>query len=449
MTLRTERRLLLVDGSGRGHTFADLLVRTNGDVIVHYAPGCAAVADGDRIVTAPSLNLLDPVPMVEYASRSRVDLVVVTNTQALANGFVDAFRSAGFRVIGPDRRASRLESSKVFAKALFSQYGIPTPEYRAFYDPAEARAFVLDAPYEVVVKADGLCGGNGSFVCESVEDALVAIDRLMVERVFGEAGASIVVEQRLRGPEFSFFALVDRSGFLTFPMAVDYPMSDDGNRGVGSGGMGSLSHHSLDTEKLVREVESAILKPLIRCISAEGLAYTGFVYLGCMLVDDRPTLLEVNVRMGEPEAEVVLTRVESDFLALCEAVLADTVGDRSLELNDLHYCDVVATQGPTVDANVRYPGWPYGAFGRHYPISGIENVDREHCRAFIGEATVLPEKGLVTDGGRVLHVVGFGDSSAQSVERSYENIAKIHFDGIRYRSDIGRVMPWAMEEGAS
>jgi phosphoribosylamine--glycine ligase len=438
-------KVLLVDRSGRGHALADLFTRTCPDVVVHYAPGCAAAA-GPRLVPLPELGLADPRPMVDHARRQGVDFVFVANAQALADGFVDAFRAAGLPVVGPDRAASRLESSKVYAKDLFERYGIPTPEHRVFRAPETAREHVRRSPHALVVKADGLCGGNGAFVCDDAAQALRAVDRLMVEKVFGAAGERVVIERRVAGPEVSFFAFLDGEGYVALPMARDYPKSDDGGGGVTSGGMGAISPHPLERPELRAALEGEILQPLLRLIREEELRFIGAIYLGCILVEGRPQLLEVNARLGDPEAEVVLPRLEDDFVELCGAMLAGGLDGRQLRTNDLAFCDVVATQGPTPamhagDPPGGYPGWPFGAVGRHYPIHGLEDVDPGRCRVFLGEATVLPSGELVSDGGRVVHVVGCGPDLATAVRNSYDNIGRIRFLGMRYRTDIGGTQP--------
>jgi phosphoribosylamine---glycine ligase len=439
-------KVLLVDYSARGHAFADLFSRTNGDVVVHYAPGCAAITT-NRVRSVPQLHWAAPDAMIRYSQREKIDLVFVAHDEALSKELVNIFRRAGFPTIGPSREAIRLEVSKSYAKELFARYGIPSPEYQSCDDVDAARTYVQKVPYKVVVKADGRCGGNGAFVCDTVADALRAIGRLMVDRIFGPAGQRVVIEKRIYGQEFSFFALVDGNGFLTLPMALDYPRSDDGNRGVITGGMGAISHPPLESGELIAKVEAGILRPLLRCIAEQRLRYSGPIYLGCMLVEGEPYLLEVNARMGNPESQVVLTRIESDFVALCQAILEQRIADQKLVLNDLHFCDTAATQGPTKRGGPEgpegdFPGWPFGALGRHFPVTGLDTVDPSQCRVFIGQATYLPGTGLVTDGGRVLHVVGFGDSPRQAAEHSQAGIRNISFEGIRYRHDIGFVMPW-------
>jgi phosphoribosylamine--glycine ligase len=440
-------QILLVDHSGRGHAFADLFVRTNVDVTVHYAPGCAAIT-AERIVSVPWLTLADPGPMVAYAREQGVEFVLVANAVALADGFVDAFRAGGLPVIGPDRNAARLESSKIFTKELCAKYGIPVARNESFDDAERAREYVRERAAPVVVKADGLCGGNGSFVCDTVQAALDAIDTLMVERVFDTAGDRVVIEDKLIGQELLFFALVDGLGHLLLPMAVDYPRSDDGNRGVMSGGMGSFSPHPADNPHTRALFETQILRPVLAACEAEALAMTGVIYIGCMLVDGQLYLLEINVRMGEPEAEVVLPRIDTDFVAVCRALLSRRLDAMApLTVRDTVYCNVVATQGPTRQISGGrskgwYRGWPYGRHGRNYPITGLDRIDERHCQVFLGQASVNPEKGLVTDGGRCLHVVGRGATLDDAVARAYEGIALIDFNGIRYRTDIGRILPW-------
>lgn len=437
-------RLMIVDRSGRGHCLAWSVAETS-DAEVHYVPGCDGLGDA-RIRTAQHLSVQEPCGLVDYARQHKIDLVVVANAVALVGGAVDAFRAAGFPTIGPDRLAARLEGSKTYAKGVFERYGIPTPEHRAFASADAAAEFVVKNPDFRVVKADGLCGGNGSVVCNSEVEALAAIDLLMRARFFGTAGDRIVIERRIAGQELSFFAFLDAEGWRTLPMAADYPRADDWNRGPISGGMGAISHHPLDTPDLVRKVEERILAPLHRLIATEGLSYTGFIYLGIMVCDGDPYLLETNVRMGEPEAEVILPRVRSNLAELMGAMLRGRVAGCPLTLSDEYLCDVVATQGPVrgvaaENADI-LPGWPFGEVGTGHAVRGLEGADREKCYLFVGEARRRADGALVSDGGRVVHVVGRGSSRDEARRNAYQQIGQIWFDGMRYRHDLGLVMPW-------
>lgn len=439
------KKVLLVDHSGRGHAFADLLSRTNREALIYYAPGCPAITT-ERVISQPDLKLADPDAIAAFGLREKVDFALVTNAGALANGVVDVLRGHGLRVIGPDKQAAKLEWSKTYGKRMCAKYGIPTAEFALFDDPAAAMDYVRSVGYQVVVKADGLCDGNGSFVCDTADDAVQAIDRIMIKRSFGDAGERVVIERRLFGTELLLFALVDGKSFTLLPMALDYPRSDDGDQGVICGGMGSVSPHPLESEDMARKLSDEILQPLMGCISAENLSYTGVIYVGCMLAGDKLHVLEINARMGDPEGESILPRIESDFVAVCEAILAQTLETQPIRLNDLHFCDIVATQGRTRQTSNGknkgwYQGWPYGRYGKHYKISGIDAVDPSQCKLFIGQASIDPRKGLVTDGGRPIHVVGYGATRREAVANAYANITKIHFNGMRYRSDIGAQLP--------
>jgi phosphoribosylamine--glycine ligase len=439
-------KILLVDRSGRGHAYAELFSRTNHDVQVYYAPGCGAITT-ERVTCLPHLSLSDPGPLIEFATQQRIDMAFIANVMALSAGFVDEFRNAGIPVVGPDQQASRLESSKIYTKEFCARNGLPVADFVHFDNPESAIRYVKESPCQVVVKADGLCGGNGSFVCDTPEDAVRAVETLMIERKFEDAGDRVVIEKRLFGRELSFFAVLDGNSYQLLPMALDYKKSDDGNLGITCGGMGAVSPHPMESAELYGKVKEQMLTPLLKAMKKEGIDYRGVIYLGCMLVGEKIYLLEINVRMGEPEAEVVLSRIETNFFELCTAIMKQRVESCELKLNDLYFCDVVGAQGKTrqiVKGKNKgwYPGWPYGRYGKYYPIHGVEDADPDRCKVFLGEAFQHPEKGLVTDGARVLHVVGFGKSHDEAVANAYANIDHITFNGMRYRSDIGKIFPW-------
>ena len=432
---------MVVDRSGRGHCIASLVAADGHDV--HYIPGCPD-PNNPQLRTATHISLVDTVGVTEYARANQIDIAFVTNVAALSAGVVDALRQGGIAAVGPVAAASRLENSKVFAKSLFAKYRIPSPEYRSFSDAAEASAFVNKHRDFSVIKADGLCGGNGAFVCDSVLQAEQAIRRVMVDRVFGASGDRVVVERRHFGQELSFFAVLDRGGWRVLPMAIDYPRTDDGNRGPISGGMGALSHHPSDTPDTVSRIERELLAPVRELIEGEGLDYTGFIYLGVMVSEGRPLLLEINVRMGEPETEVILPRLGTSVTDLLMATLDGRVAYASLRITEEHFCDVVAVQGSALaigDGRL-LPGWPIGSLPVGQPVTGYLDIDRRQCLGYLGEARVDSTGQLVSDGGRVIHVVGRGPDRETASRRAYDQIRRIHFAGIRFRHDIGTVMPW-------
>jgi phosphoribosylamine--glycine ligase len=427
--------VIVVDYSGRGHAIVDLFVRTDPDVTVHYLPGCEAIKQ-DRVVSQPQLAFDDPAPMVQYAKDVKADLVLVGHPRALAAGYTDRFLEAGFAVISPTERAAMLETSKDYTKRLCAKYGIRTAAHRTFDDADEAIDHIREVGAPIVIKGDTSCQGNGVFVCHTVRDAVAAVERLMVRRDFGPGGDRVVIEEFLDGKELLYFALVGGDNYLLLPSAVDYPRSEDGNRGPMCGGMGAFSPAPYETPVDIARFERQMMRPLMTAIAGEGLDYFGFIYLDCMLVGDQLYLIEINARMGDPEAEVVLPRITSDFGATCTALLDGRV--LPLTISDEHFVDVAATQGPTPG----YQGWPYGAVGRGYPITGLDTVTPESCRVFYGAARTLPDGTLATDGGKCLHFTGSGATRAEARANAYRGIAGVHFAGIRYRTDIAETMPW-------
>ena len=442
--MSANKKVLVVDRTGRGHALVDFFLRTNPGVSVHYVPGTGGIKD-KRITVRPDISWSDVGKVASYAQAQGIDFALVSNPLALAAGQVDALQAAGIPTLGPTKAASRLETSKSFGKQVCSRYGIRVAPYRIFGNSDEATNYVASKTEGCVVKADGLCAGAGSFVCRSPRDAINAVEMLMKKRIFAESGDTIVVEDIVTGIEVSIFLLLDGQEIVMLPTALDYKRTDDGNRGPNSGGMGSFSPHPLEGPALNSLVKEQLINPLKVALSGEGLFYKGILYVGAILSEGKLTVLEFNARIGDPEAEVILPRISSDFVKTCLEMLDGRLGATSIRAEKIFCCDVVATQGPTlryehgVSIDDWFSGWPFGEFGRGYRISGIENVDRSSCSVFIGEAADDDSLGLVTDGGRVLHVVGFGRSKAAAVEAAYSNLAKITFPGMRIRRDIGAI----------
>jgi len=444
------RKVLLIDRSGRGHALADLFSRTDETVTVYYAPGMPAI-EQERIVSTPQVTLDDPGTAIRFLQSNPVDFVFVSHIDALCGGYVDALKEAGITVIGPSKAASRLESSKAFTKSLLRKYGIATARYQAFNEPVSAKQYIELAPYDVVVKADGLTDGDGAYVCYDKARAVTHVEALMVDRTMGDSGRTIVVEERLEGVEISFFALFDSEGFLQFPTALDYKRSDDGDFGINCEGMGSLSPHPYESHELENTVRAEIFKPLHAAIREEGLDYTGFIYAGAMLCPDGLKVLEINARFGDSEAEVVFPRIQSSFFDICQHVLRKRVSTAALTLDDNVYCNVVASQGAAEERHqsgqdIALPGWPYGAFETGFPISGIDDLDPAVCRVFFANVGQDDEGRPITTGGRVLHIVGMAPSQQEAVGNAYDNIEKLSFKGLRYRHDIGVLYDTSQEQ---
>jgi len=418
---------LLVIGSGaREHALVRTLARSRGVTSVSCAPGNAGIAREARVIAVDPANVDG---LLELADRERFDLTVVGPELPLDRGIVDRFVSAGHRILGPSREAAQLECSKAFAKAFMSRHGIPTARYRVCESADEAHAIVERAElgFPVVVKADGLAAGKGVVVASDRSEADAAIRGAMEDRQFGEAGARVVIEECLSGPEVSFFALCDGRTAIPLGTAQDHKRVFDDDRGPNTGGMGAFAPSPLADIELERSVMREIVDPLMRGMHAEGHAYRGFLYVGLMLTCDGPKVIEFNVRFGDPEAQVVLPLIESDLPTLLVAAAEGSLGDRR----------VAADSGVAVGVVLASAGYP-GAVTSGKPIEGLDDAARVAGVDVFHAATALRGKQLVTAGGRVLTVVGRGPTFDEAIARAYDGVARISFDGVHYRRDIGR-----------
>lgn len=430
-------KVLVVDSGGRGHAIAWQFKNDPNVTEVICAPGNAGIALDVRCEQARTNE-----EILELAKKEKADLVFIGPESPLTNGIVDLFSEAKIPIVGPQRKAAILEGSKAYTKLLCRDLGVPVAEFEVFDDPGTAKNYVASVKYPVVVKADGLAQGKGSIVCSDAEEAFRAIDRLMVEKVFGEAGQTVVIEKRLYGKEISFFVFTDGENIAPMPVAQDYKRAFDNDEGLNTGGMGAYSPHHLEGEALTKMICDQVANPLIRGFrEKEGIPYRGIFYCGLMLVDGIPNLLEVNVRLGDPEAEVILPRLKTPLSDISLQIISGVLSDKKVEWSREYYCDVVAAQGRTKQVRHGkskgwYPGYP-SRYGKGYPVSGLEKLQDPDCKVFFAGVNYHETKGMITDGGRVLHVVGKGKTLRDAREIAYENIKKISFDGMRYRSDIG------------
>lgn len=431
-------KVLVVDSGGRGHAIAWQFKNDPGVKEVICTPGNAGIAREIRCENARTDE-----EILELAKKEKVDLVFIGPESPLTRGIVNLLLEEKIPVVGPVKRASILEGSKAYTKLLCREIGVPAAEFEIFEDPQKAKDYIAYVKYPVVVKADGLAQGKGSIVCSDDKEAYYAIDRLMVEKIFDEAGSKVVIEKRLYGTEISFFVFTDGNAIAPMPVAQDYKRAYDNDEGLNTGGMGAYSPHRLEGEKLNSLVYEKVAMPLIRGFAEkEGISYKGILYCGLMLVEETPYLLEVNVRLGDPEAEVILPRLNTPLSDISLQIINGVLSDKKVEWSQDYYCDVVAAAGRTRQmkngkSKGWYPGYP-ARYGKGYPISGFENVENPACKIFFAGVNNSEKKGLVTDGGRVLHVVGRGKTLYEARDIAYRGIEQIHFEGIRYRSDIGK-----------
>ena len=431
-------KVLVVDSGGRGHAIAWQFRNDPHVQEVICTPGNAGIAREIRCENARTNE-----EILELARREQVDLVFIGPESPLTNGIVDLISCEKIPIVGPYKGASVLEGSKAYTKLLCREIGVPVPEFEVFVDYRKAKDYIECVKYPVVVKADGLAQGKGSIVCSDAKEACLAVDQLMVQKVFGEAGQKVVIEKRLFGTEISFFAFTDGDALVPMPVAQDYKRAYDNDEGLNTGGMGAYSPHRLEDEKLDRLVCDKVAIPIVHGFrEKEGMPYKGILYCGLMLVDETPHLLEVNVRLGDPEAEVILPRLKTPLSDISFQITNGVLSDKKVEWSKDYFCDVVAAAGRTRQLKHGknkgwYPGYP-ARYGKGYPISGINDIHDPDCKIFFAGVSNSEVKGMVTDGGRVLHVVGRGKTLKDARSVAYRNIEKIHFEGIRYRMDIGK-----------
>lgn len=421
---------VLVLGSGaREHALVWRLRQDPEVTAIVAAPGNPAMARGaGSSVRIRTIDLTSPAAMAALARDERADLTIVGPELPLAAGVVDLFRAERLPIVGPTAAAARLETSKAFAKAFMARHGVPTARFLVAADASEAEAVVTGAPlgWPLVIKADGLAGGKGVVIALDPNEAMSAVREAMVDRRFGEAGGTVVFEECLRGPEVSVFALSDGGTARVLLSAQDHKRAFDNDEGPNTGGMGAFAPSPLYTPELDARVRAEIIDPVIAGMRAEGHSYTGFLYAGLMLTADGPKVIEFNARFGDPEAQVVLPALSGPFAkVLMAAARGHLASAPELDWNGEVFAGVVLASG----------GYP-GTFESGLPIAGL---DAEQGDALVFHAgTALRDGKVVTAGGRVLTVVGRGRGYRAAIDRAYHAAARITFDKMHFRKDIGR-----------
>jgi phosphoribosylamine---glycine ligase len=417
-------KVLVIGNGAREHALAWKLAaspRVTALFALPGNPGTAQVADNVA---------LDPMnfPAVEkFARANQIDLVVIGPEDPLAAGLADRLMAAGLKVFGPTRDAARLEADKWFAKELMRHQAIPTAEARSFTDPDAAAEYIRIKDEPLVVKASGLAKGKGVSVCYRMDDALAAVDRVMRKKAFGPAGARVVIEELLSGPECSILAFVDRKNIYLMETSQDHKAVDDGDTGPMTGGMGAYSPTPIVTEQVLAQIERDVLVPTVDGLVREGIEYKGVLYAGLMITPHGPKVLEFNCRFGDPETQPLMMRLQTDLLEVMLAVAEGRLDQIELKWDPRPAMCVVAASG----------GYP-GKYSTGLPITGIADADAMHDVKVFQGGTRAEGGQIVTDGGRVLSVTALGDTLAQARQRAYDAIGKIHFDGMHYRKDIGR-----------
>ncbi len=420
-------KILLLGSGGREHALAWKMLQSSQCEAMFVAPGNAGTA---QIATNLNLNPNDFEAVKQAVIENQITMVVVGPEDPLVKGIVDFFKTdeilCNIPIIGPSKEAAQLEGSKDFAKEFLIKHNIPTAAYQSFTKDTveDGKAFLetLKAPY--VLKADGLAAGKGVVILENLEEAKLELENMLVDAKFGDASSKVVIEEFLSGIELSCFVLTDGKSYKILPTAKDYKRIGEGDKGLNTGGMGAVSPVPFATEEFLQKVEQRVVIPTIEGIKKDQLDYKGFVFIGLIKVGDDPFVIEYNVRMGDPETEVVMPRVKSDLVELFKATAEERLNEVSLELDSRTVTTVMLVSG----------GYPED-YEKGKVITGLDTIGDSSIVFHAG--TALKDGEVVTNGGRVLAVTSYGNSFDEALKKSYQNIDKLNFDKIYYRKDIG------------
>jgi phosphoribosylamine---glycine ligase len=430
LSIRTEflarlwMKVLLIGNGAREHALAWKLADSPRVTALFALPGNPGTAQFAENVPIDVMNFRE---IEKFIKKAGIEFVVIGPEDPLAAGLADRVTALGVKVFGPTAAAARLEADKWFAKEIMRHQSIPTAEARAFVDAHSAEEYVKTRDGPVVVKAAGLAKGKGVTLCKNADEAIAAIHLAMRDKVFGDAGSRLVIEETLTGPECSILAFVDRRSIYVMESAQDHKQVHEGDTGPMTGGMGAYSPTPLVTDQLISQIEKDILVPVVDGLIREGIEYRGVLYAGLMLTAHGPKVLEFNCRFGDPETQPLMMRLKSDLLDVMLAVAEGRLESVDLKWDPRPALCVVAASG----------GYP-GPYTNGMPITGIAEADSiPDVKVFQG-GTKLEGKQLVTDGGRVLSVTALGHTLADAYRRAYAAIEKIHFHGMHYRADIGR-----------
>ena len=418
-------KILMIGSGGREHALIKKLLESPKCEKLYCAPGNGGIS---RDAETVAINVMDKEGMVKFAKDNAIDLVFVAPDDPLAAGMVDALEAAGIRAFGPNADAAIIEASKVFSKNMMKKYGIPTAKYEVFDDPQKAIDYVkAENTTPVVVKADGLALGKGVIIAQTIDEAVAAIKSIMEDKQFGESGNKIVIEEFLTGPEVSVLAFTD--GHCVKPMvsSKDHKRAYDNDKGLNTGGMGTVSPNPYYTDALADECMQTIFVPTIEAMRKEGRPFKGCLYFGLMMTPKGPKVIEYNARFGDPEAQVVLPRLKTDLVEICEAVIDERLSDLEIEWEDGAAACVVMASG----------GYPV-SYKKGIEMFGLDENGQVDGAIVYHAGTKYENGKFYTNGGRVLGVTAKAPTLEEALDKAYAAVRKISFEGAHYRTDIGR-----------
>ncbi|MCB0219335.1 MAG: phosphoribosylamine--glycine ligase [Chrysiogenetes bacterium] len=418
------KKVLVIGSGGREHALCWKIAQSPLVEKVYCAPGNPGIAlDAECVDIAAD----DIEALIAFAQKNEIALTVVGPEAPLTIGIVDSFQDAGLRAFGPSQKAAELEGSKAFSKDMMREAGVPTASYRVYEDGKKAIDDLRERKGRVAIKASGLAAGKGVILPESLEEAIEAVDRILTRREFGEAGARIVIEDFIVGEELSIIAMCDGETALMLESSQDHKAAFDGDEGPNTGGMGAYSPAPLLTPELSKQISKEVLTPTLKTMKRMGRPFKGILYAGLMITEDGPEVLEYNVRFGDPECQPLLMRMESDIVPLMEACIDGKLKGMSAEWKrESAVCVVMASGG--------YPG----KYEKGFEITGLDDVGHESVKVFHAGTARDADGKWTNNGGRVLGVTALGRTLKDAVDRAYENVKRINWEGVHYRTDIAK-----------
>ena len=419
-------KVLVVGSGGREHAIVTSVAKSSRVTKIYAAPGNAGIAD---LAECVDIGVMEFEKMAEFAKNEDIDLTIVGPDDPLVGGIVDVFEEKGLRVFGPRKNAAILEGSKAFSKDLMKKYGIPTASYETFDDAEKAMEYLQTSDYPIVLKADGLALGKGVLICNTKEEAMEGVKTIMLDKQFGCAGNRMVVEEFLTGREVSVLCYCDGTNILPMTSAQDHKRAKDGDQGLNTGGMGTFSPSPFYTKEVEEFCEKEVFKATMDAMKKEGRDFTGIMFVGLILTEKGPRVLEYNARFGDPETQVVLPRMKNDIIDVMEACIDGKLDEVQLEFEDnAAVCVVLASDG--------YPE----SYEKGKLITGFENFEGKDGYYVVHAGTKKTEEGIVTNGGRVLGVTAKGNTLKEARANAYEATKWIDFSNKYMRNDIGKAI---------
>lgn len=418
--------ILIVGSGGREHAIAASVKKSRKAEKIYCAPGNGGISE---IAECVNISAMEFEKLADFAVEKKIDLTIIGMDDPLVGGIVDVFEERGLRVFGPRKNAAIIEGSKSFSKDLMKKYGIPTCHYETFHSPEEALIYLENVSYPVVLKADGLALGKGVLICSDQKEAETGITKLMLDKQFGDAGNTVVIEDFMTGREVSVLCYCDGTHIKPMTSAQDHKRAKDGDEGLNTGGMGTFSPSPFYTEEIAKICEESIYQPTMDAMKAEGRDFTGILFVGLMITEDGPKVLEYNARFGDPEAQVVLPRMKNDIIDVMEACIDGTLDQIDLQFEDnAAVCVILASDG--------YPE----KYEKGKMITGLEKFDGKEGYYVFHAGTKRTDEGIVTNGGRVLGITAKGSDLKEARKNAYEATEWVSFENKYMRHDIGKAI---------